>query len=66
MQYYKESIKYAPQDMTLKASLAKLHMQMNNMEQCQQVCGEILQVDSKNEAASVIMADLSFRRVRID
>lgn len=52
--------------MTLKASLAKLHMQMNNMEQCQQVCGEILQVDSKNEAASVIMADLSFRRVRIE
>lgn len=63
IQYYKEAIKYAPSDVVLMAALAKVYMQRNAMEQCQQVCAQILQVDSKNEAASVIMADLSFRRV---
>lgn len=63
VQYYKEAIKYAPQDLGLLAALAKLHMQRNGMEQCQQVCGQILQIDNKNEAASVMMADLSFRKV---
>lgn len=62
--YYKEAIKFAPQDLVLFAALARLHLQMNNMEQCQQVCGQMLQMDSKNEAASVMMADLSFRKVR--
>lgn len=63
VQFYKEAIKYAPQDLLLMAALAKLHMQMNAMELCQQVCAQILQVESKNEAASVMMADLSFRKV---
>lgn len=63
VQFYKEAIKYAPQDSLLLAALAKLHMQMNAMDHCQQVCGQILQMDSQNEAASVIMADLSFRKV---
>lgn len=63
VQHYKEAIKCAPQDLGLLAALAKLHMQRSAMEQCQQVCGQILQVDSKNEAASVMMADLSFRKV---
>lgn len=62
--YYKEAIKFAPQDLILFAALARLHLQMNNMEQCQQVCGQMLQMDTKNEAASVMMADLSFRKVR--
>lgn len=63
IQYYKEAIKYAPSDVVVMGALAKLYMQRSAMEQCQQVCGQMLQVDSKNEAASVMMADLSFRRV---
>lgn len=63
IQYYKEAIKFASQDVVLLGSLAKLYLQMNWMDQCQQVCGQILQLDSKNEAASVMMADLSFRKV---
>lgn len=63
VQFYKEAIKSAPQDVVLLTALAKLHMQMNVMDQCQQVCGQILQMDSTNEAASVMMADLSFRKV---
>lgn len=36
---------------------------MNEMDKCQQTCANILQADPNNEAASVMMADLSFRRV---
>lgn len=63
VKYYKEAIKHTPDDISLQVALARLFMQMNGMDQCQQVCDQILQVDSKNEAASVMMADLSFRKV---
>lgn len=62
--HYKEAIKFSPQDTTQQASLAKLYMQLNNMQECQNVCALILDVDPNNEGASIMMADLSFRRVR--
>lgn len=61
--HYKEAIKYSPQDAVIMASLAKLYMQMNNMTECQQICAMLLEIDPNNEGASVMMADLSFRRV---
>lgn len=63
--HYKEALKFSPQDVTILASIARLYMQVNNMDQCQQTCGQILQIDPNNETASVMMADLSFRRVRL-
>lgn len=64
--HYKEAIKYSPQDASIICSLAKLYMQMNNNDQCQQTCGMILELDPNNEVASVMMADLSFRRMDFD
>lgn len=64
--HYKEAIKYSPQDAVIMASLAKLYMQMNNMIECQQICAMLLEIDPNNEGASVMMADLSFRRVRVE
>ncbi|XP_055680428.1 tetratricopeptide repeat protein 21B-like [Lutzomyia longipalpis] len=61
--HYKEALKFSPQDITILASIARLYMQVNNMDQCQQTCGQILQIDPNNETASVMMADLSFRRM---
>lgn len=61
--HFKEAIKFSPQDTTQQASLAKLYMQLNNMQECQTVCALILDVDPNNEGASIMMADLSFRRV---
>jgi tetratricopeptide repeat protein 21B len=63
--HYKEAIRYSPQDLVIISALAKLYMQMNDMDQCQQMCGMILEIDPNNEVASVMMADLSFRRVRL-
>lgn len=64
--HYKEAIKYSPQDPTIICALAKLYMQMNDNDQCQQTCGMILEIDPNNEVASVMMADLSFRRMDFD
>lgn len=61
--HYKEAIRFSPQDPVMISALAKLYMQMNNMDQCQQMCSLILEIDPNNEVASVMMADLSFRRV---
>lgn len=63
IQHYKEALKCIPNDSQIMASLARLYLQVNNMDQCQYMCGQILQTDINNEAASVMMADLSFRRV---
>lgn len=36
---------------------------MNYLELCQQTCSALLKTDPENEAASVMMADLAFRKV---
>lgn len=64
IKYYKDALKYMPSDIKTLVALGKLYMQLNNMDQCQHTCAQILQIDSNNEAASVMMADISFRRVR--
>lgn len=61
--HFNEALKCTPQDITVMAALARLYMQVNNMDECQQTCTQIFHIDSNNEGASVMMADLSFRRV---
>ncbi|EDS36206.1 tetratricopeptide repeat domain 21B [Culex quinquefasciatus] len=61
--HYKEALKITPNEIGLLAALARTYMQVNNMDQCQATCATILQNDPNNEAASVMMADLSFRRM---
>lgn len=37
---------------------------MNYLELCQQTCANILRLDPENETASVMMADIAFRKVK--
>jgi tetratricopeptide repeat protein 21B len=66
IQHYKEAIKYSSIDTAQQAALAKLFMQLNRMSECQTMCGMILDKDPNNEAAQVMMADLSFRKIDFD
>ncbi|KAL0109295.1 hypothetical protein PUN28_014409 [Cardiocondyla obscurior] len=61
--YYKEALAHKPTDVNALLSLAKLYMQMNNLDRCAQNCSILLNADPNNEAASVMMADLAFRKV---
>lgn len=62
-QYYKEALSLNPTNSALLVALAKLYLQMNYLELCQQTCSVLLKTDPENEAASVMMADLAFRKV---
>lgn len=61
--HYREAIRITPTEVSLLAALARTYMHVNNMDQCQSTCATILQTDPNNETASVMMADLSFRRM---
>ncbi|XP_046833910.1 tetratricopeptide repeat protein 21B-like isoform X2 [Vespa crabro] len=61
--YYKEALSYKPADIKALLSLAKLYMQINNLDKCAQTCTTLLKADPNNVAASVMMADLAFRKV---
>lgn len=61
--YYKEGLVISPNNVPILVALAKLYMQMNQLELCQQTCNTILRIQPDNEAASVMMADIAFRKV---
>ncbi|CAH0554061.1 unnamed protein product [Brassicogethes aeneus] len=64
--FYKEGLDVSPNNIGILVNLAKLYMQMNFLELCQQTCSNILRLDSENEAASVMMADIAFHKVDFD
>ncbi|XP_014219398.1 tetratricopeptide repeat protein 21B-like [Copidosoma floridanum] len=64
--HYKDVLHYKPNDVKALLSLARLHMQMNELDKCAQYCQVLLGADPKNEAACVMMADLAFRKVDFD
>lgn len=39
------------------------YLQVNQMDECQEICSRLLRNDVNNEVALVIMADISFRKV---
>lgn len=61
--FYKEGLHCFPNNVQVLAALSKLYMQMNYLELCQQTCSTILKIESDNEIASVMLADIAFRKV---
>ncbi|XP_054015603.1 tetratricopeptide repeat protein 21B-like [Hylaeus anthracinus] len=64
--YYKEALDHKPANVQALLSLARLYMQTNNLDRCAQSCTALLNADPNNEAASIMMADLAFRKVDFD
>ena len=63
IRFYKEALAYSPEDTNTLVELARLYLQVNDLEQCQMSCMTLLKADANNEAATVMMADLAFRKV---
>lgn len=63
--HYQEALKYSQDDIKVITPLARLYLQVNNVVDCKAMCTRILKLDPNNEAASVMMADISFRGVII-
>nr|XP_022900469.1 tetratricopeptide repeat protein 21B-like [Onthophagus taurus]XP_022900470.1 tetratricopeptide repeat protein 21B-like [Onthophagus taurus]XP_022900471.1 tetratricopeptide repeat protein 21B-like [Onthophagus taurus] len=66
IKFYKEALVISPDNCTILGCLAKLYMQMNKMELCQQTCNNLLSIDPENEDGTVLMADVAFRKVDFD
>ncbi|XP_031631527.1 tetratricopeptide repeat protein 21B-like [Contarinia nasturtii] len=64
--HYREALKYSPDDIKTVTALARLHLQVNDVMECQNMCTKILKHDPNNEAASVMAADLSFRGMNFE
>ncbi|KAK3857879.1 hypothetical protein Pcinc_020970 [Petrolisthes cinctipes] len=63
---YKEALTYDPDHPSTLLALARLYMQTNDLDQCQYTCMTLLRTDKENDSATVMMADLSYRRNEYD
>ncbi|KAF0296468.1 Tetratricopeptide repeat protein 21B [Amphibalanus amphitrite] len=62
IKYYQEALQHQPDDANALLALARLYMQTGDLDQCQYTCMTLLRLDKENDLATVMMADLSFRR----
>ena len=63
IRFYKEALAYSAEDTNTLVDLVRLCMQLNDLEQCQMNCMTLLKAVVNNEAATVMMTDLAFRKV---
>ncbi|KRT82678.1 Anaphase-promoting complex subunit 3 protein [Oryctes borbonicus] len=66
VEYYKQALNVSPNNCKVLVCLAKLYMQMNDMDLCQQTCTTLLSLDPENEDGIVLMADIAFRKIDFD
>lgn len=62
IKFYKEALVYCESDSKVMLELARLYLTLDDVEACQQQCSVLLKSDQVNEAATVMMADLMFRK----
>ncbi|XP_003794524.1 tetratricopeptide repeat protein 21A isoform X1 [Otolemur garnettii] len=59
---YKDALSYSPIDNKVMLELAKLYLLQGHLDLCEQHCDILLQTEKNHETASVMMADLLFRK----
>ncbi|KAG9340863.1 hypothetical protein JZ751_020056 [Albula glossodonta] len=62
IKFYKEALVYCESDSKVMLELARLYLTQDDVEACQQQCSLLLKSDQVNEAATMMMADLMFRK----
>lgn len=66
LQCYKDCLEYSPDNIDILIALGRLYLQMDSLELCQEICLQILKIDNLNMSASIMMADFSFKKVRVN
>ena len=59
---YKEALTFDPDDQLAMCSLARLYLMNDDLDACQYTCANLLKSDTENEEATIMMADLAFRK----
>ncbi|XP_048871259.1 tetratricopeptide repeat protein 21B isoform X2 [Brienomyrus brachyistius] len=62
IKFYKEALVYCESDGKVMLELARLYLTQDDIDACQQQCSALLKSDQVNEAATLMMADLMFRK----
>uniref|UniRef100_A0A8D0G2E5 Tetratricopeptide repeat domain 21A n=1 Tax=Sphenodon punctatus TaxID=8508 RepID=A0A8D0G2E5_SPHPU len=60
--YYKAALFYTPTDSKIILDLAQLYLAQGKIELCEHECALLLQDDKSSESATMMMADLTFRK----
>ncbi|XP_075036827.1 tetratricopeptide repeat protein 21B isoform X1 [Mixophyes fleayi] len=60
--FYKEALVYCETDNKVIMELAHLYLAQDDIDSCQQQCALLLRNDQQNEAATMMMAGLMFRK----
>ncbi|XP_074652535.1 tetratricopeptide repeat protein 21B-like [Tubulanus polymorphus] len=63
---YKEALTYMENDSKIMLELARLYLLTEDLDSCQHQCMTLLKADTENDAATVMMADLMFRKNEYD
>ncbi|XP_065838597.1 tetratricopeptide repeat protein 21B-like [Oscarella lobularis] len=63
---YREALSHKDTDQKTMLALAKLFLSMDDLESCQHQCLTLLRLNKDNDAATVMMADLMFRKNEYD
>ncbi|XP_077473594.1 tetratricopeptide repeat protein 21B [Stigmatopora argus] len=62
IKFYKEALVYCETDHKVMLELAQIFLTIDEVDSCQEQCSIILKNDQYNEDATLMMADLMFRR----
>ncbi|KAL0963799.1 hypothetical protein UPYG_G00313730 [Umbra pygmaea] len=62
VKFYKEALVYCESDSKVMLELARLYLSLDDVDGCQQQCSVLLKNDQNNEDATLMMADLMFRK----
>lgn len=64
--FYKEGLAYDETYLPAMLELARLYLTVDDLDSCQQQCVQLLKMDAENDDATVMMADLMFRKNEYD
>uniref|UniRef100_A0A8C9YUL6 Tetratricopeptide repeat domain 21B n=1 Tax=Sander lucioperca TaxID=283035 RepID=A0A8C9YUL6_SANLU len=62
VKFYKEALVYCETDRKVMLELARLYLTLDEVDACQEQCSVILKNDQFNEDATLMMADILFRK----
>ncbi|XP_047456224.1 tetratricopeptide repeat protein 21B [Mugil cephalus] len=62
VKFYKEALVYCETDRKVMLELARLYLTLDEADACQEQCSVILKNDQFNEDATLMMADIMFRK----
>ncbi|XP_008584612.1 PREDICTED: tetratricopeptide repeat protein 21A isoform X1 [Galeopterus variegatus] len=66
VQSFKDAVSYFPIDNKVVLELARLYLLQGHLDLCEQQCAILLQTEQYHETASMMMADLMFRKQKYE